>query len=113
MPCEENQPGAKHRVPLSYEQAPPRSGRMGIVSLGCGLVSPCVYILIFVLHSMGLHPGFQAALTMVMVALGSALAGLYLSFQSLQRESKKRWALAGLVFSGLSLCFNCRALSFA
>ena len=113
MQHEANQAGDERPLPLSYAKAESRSRRLGVVGLCCGLVSPCIYLLIVVLRGIDLHPGYRAAVTMVMVALASAIAGLFLSILSLRRESKNGWAAGGVAISGLALCFNCFALGFA
>jgi len=99
--------------PLSYGTVEPNSHRLGIVGLCCALVTPCAYLLIFVLRSMNLHPGWRAAVTMLLLAFASAFAGLILSLLSWRREPKNGWAAAGLVLSGIAFCFNCLALGMA
>jgi hypothetical protein len=113
MQHEANQQVGADPLPLSYAKAERRSRRLGIAGLFCALVSPCIYLLIIVLRNMNLHPGWRAAVTMVMLALASAVAGLCLSILSLRREAKNGWAASGLAISAVALCYNCFALGNA
>src|SRR5438874_10534317 len=104
-----NQQSGERPLPLSY--ATPQSRRLGIVGLCCGLVSPCIYVLIAVLHVMNLDGGHRGAMTIAMVALGSAIAGLCLLVLALRRDTTDAWAGGGVMVSLLALYFNCVALA--
>lgn len=105
-------PAKGERIPLAYARPQPdRDRRLGAIGALCGLVTPSVYLALAWSGRLGLHPGFHAAVAMVLLAFASAAAGTCCSALSLRGERVSGWGALGMLLNVPALFVNCFSLA--
>jgi hypothetical protein len=103
---DETKQQSKSTPTLSYATKQRRGRPLASAAILCAFATPGVHVLAFVLRSVNLKPGFKLVEIMTLVAVFSALAGIWLSVRWLLWERKKGWGIAGLVLNSLALFVN-------